>query len=158
MVDDCTAALELDPGYVKALLRRAQANEHLEKYDMALEGASVRFSTKNLSVVQEPVILVQLWSYRQRRPTPIVGTCSTLSLLAGSSLGKRLTQMFCGGNHVGSLSSSLSDAKELLKLDPGLRLAKESVPRLEKLHHDKNEKMKEEAIGESFLSVNAPTV
>ncbi|CAM9579048.1 unnamed protein product, partial [Ectocarpus fasciculatus] len=39
VVDDCTAALELDPTYVKALLRRAQANEHLEKYDMALEGA-----------------------------------------------------------------------------------------------------------------------
>ncbi|CAN0472643.1 unnamed protein product, partial [Ectocarpus sp. 8 AP-2014] len=34
-----------------------------------------------------------------------------------------------------------------LKLDPSLRLAKESVPRLEKLHNDKNEKMKEEAIG-----------
>lgn len=40
VVDDCTAALELDPSYVKALLRRAQANEHLEKYDMALEGAN----------------------------------------------------------------------------------------------------------------------
>ncbi|CAM9616840.1 unnamed protein product, partial [Ectocarpus sp. 8 AP-2014] len=77
VVDDCTAALELDPSYVKALLRRAQANEQLEKYDMALE-----------------------------------------------------------------------DSKELLKLDPSLRLAKESVPRLEKLHNDKNEKMKEEAIGE----------
>ncbi|CAN0535663.1 unnamed protein product, partial [Ectocarpus sp. 8 AP-2014] len=36
VVDDCTAALELDASYVKALLRRAQANEHLEKYDMAL--------------------------------------------------------------------------------------------------------------------------
>lgn len=39
MVDSCTAALELDPRYVKAFLRRAQANEHLEKYDVALEGA-----------------------------------------------------------------------------------------------------------------------
>lgn len=38
MVDDCTAALELNPRYVKALLRRAQANESLEKYDVALEG------------------------------------------------------------------------------------------------------------------------
>lgn len=33
-------------------------------------------------------------------------------------------------------------------IDPGLRLAKESVPRLEKLQNDKNELMKEEAIGE----------
>lgn len=39
VVDSCTAALELDPRYVKAFLRRAQANEHLEKYDVALEGA-----------------------------------------------------------------------------------------------------------------------
>lgn len=38
VVDDCTAALELDPRYVKALLRRQQANERLEKYDLALEG------------------------------------------------------------------------------------------------------------------------
>lgn len=38
VIDDCTAALELNPRYVKALLRRAQANEKLEKYDVALEG------------------------------------------------------------------------------------------------------------------------
>lgn len=38
VVEDCTAALELDPRYVKALLRRAQANENLEKYDLALAG------------------------------------------------------------------------------------------------------------------------
>lgn len=38
VVDDCTAALELDPHYVKALLRRTQANENLEKFDLALAG------------------------------------------------------------------------------------------------------------------------
>ena len=38
VVDDCTAALELNPQYVKALLRRQQANERLEKYDLAVEG------------------------------------------------------------------------------------------------------------------------
>ena len=38
VVEDCTAALELDPRYVKALLRRQQANERLEKYDLAAEG------------------------------------------------------------------------------------------------------------------------
>eukprot|EP00752_Nemacystus_decipiens_P005325 g4829.t1 len=76
VVDDCTAALELDPRYVKALLRRQQANERLEKYDLAVE-----------------------------------------------------------------------DAKGVLEIDPSSRSAKESVARLEKLQHEKNEKMKEEAIG-----------
>ncbi|CAN0404695.1 unnamed protein product [Ascophyllum nodosum] len=37
VVVDCTAALEMDPSYMKALLRRAQANEQLQKYDLALE-------------------------------------------------------------------------------------------------------------------------
>lgn len=45
VVDDCTAALELNPRYVKALLRRAQANEKLEKYDVALEGNYTFVST-----------------------------------------------------------------------------------------------------------------
>eukprot|EP00903_Cladosiphon_okamuranus_P007845 g7589.t1 len=76
VVDDCTAALELDPRYVKALLRRQQANERLEKYDLAAE-----------------------------------------------------------------------DAKAVSEIDPSSRSAKESVTRLEKLQHEKNEKMKEEAIG-----------
>lgn len=48
------------------------------------------------------------------------------------------------------------DAKDLLEIDPGLRLAKESVPRLEKLQNDKNELMKEEAIGE-FCRTEVPT-
>ncbi|CAM9457546.1 unnamed protein product [Ectocarpus sp. 12 AP-2014] len=100
VVDDCTAALELDPGYLKALLRRAQANEHLEKYDMALEAA---------------------W--------------------------QAVNSFFVAGAFRGYAFFFVTDAKELLKLDPSLRLAKESVPRLEKLHNDKNEKMKEEAIG-----------
>lgn len=34
---DCDAALKLQPGHVKALLRRGQALEALEKYKMALE-------------------------------------------------------------------------------------------------------------------------
>lgn len=41
-----------------------------------------------------------------------------------------------------------TDAKALVEIDPSLRSAKESVPRLEKLQNDKNEKMKEEALGE----------
>jgi tetratricopeptide (TPR) repeat protein len=35
-VDDCTAALALVPGHVKALIRRAQSLENLEKYEDAL--------------------------------------------------------------------------------------------------------------------------
>lgn len=37
VVDDCTKALELKPDYLKAVVRRAQANEALEKYEDALE-------------------------------------------------------------------------------------------------------------------------
>jgi len=36
-VDDCTAALVLIPGHVKALIRRAQSLENLEKYEDALK-------------------------------------------------------------------------------------------------------------------------
>ncbi len=35
-VADCTAALELDENYQKALLRRAQSNMELEEYDDAV--------------------------------------------------------------------------------------------------------------------------
>lgn len=49
-----------------------------------------------------------------------------------------------------------ADAKDVLEIDPSLRLAKESVPRLEKLQNDKNERMKEEAIGE-FHRRRVPT-
>ena len=37
-VQESSKALELDPNYVKALLRRAQANESLEKFEEALTG------------------------------------------------------------------------------------------------------------------------
>lgn len=40
------------------------------------------------------------------------------------------------------------DAKALLEIDPGLRSARENVPRLEKLQNEKNERLKEEAISE----------
>jgi len=35
-VEDCTASVELDPRYVKAYMRRAQAYENLEDLDAAL--------------------------------------------------------------------------------------------------------------------------
>ncbi len=37
-VSDCTAAIEISPGYVKALLRRAKSNEYLKKYAASIEG------------------------------------------------------------------------------------------------------------------------
>ena len=38
VVDDCTAALQLNETYVKVLSRRSQAYEKLEKYDESLAG------------------------------------------------------------------------------------------------------------------------
>ena len=35
-VEDCTAALDLDENYQKALLRRAQSNMELEEYEDAV--------------------------------------------------------------------------------------------------------------------------
>jgi tetratricopeptide (TPR) repeat protein len=40
VIEDCTAAVALKPGYVKVLARRMQANEKLEKYEDALTGRS----------------------------------------------------------------------------------------------------------------------
>lgn len=37
-INECTKALELNPTYVKALLRRAETNEKLEHYDEAIKG------------------------------------------------------------------------------------------------------------------------
>lgn len=37
-VKESTKALELNPNYLKALMRRAQANENLEKFEEALSG------------------------------------------------------------------------------------------------------------------------
>nr|GMC58381.1 tetratricopeptide repeat protein 1 [Ipomoea batatas]GMC63357.1 tetratricopeptide repeat protein 1 [Ipomoea batatas]GMC68562.1 tetratricopeptide repeat protein 1 [Ipomoea batatas] len=36
-INECTKALELNPTYVKALLRRAETNEKLEHYDEAIK-------------------------------------------------------------------------------------------------------------------------
>ena len=49
-----------------------------------------------------------------------------------------------------------ADAKAVSEIDPSSRSAKDSVARLEKLHHEKNEKMKEEAIGEFWWRMSTP--
>lgn len=38
----CFAAVELEPVYLKAWVRRGQANEALEKYEEAMEGMYIR--------------------------------------------------------------------------------------------------------------------
>jgi tetratricopeptide (TPR) repeat protein len=76
VISDCGQALEAQAGYMKALMRRAQAYEKQEKYDLAL-----------------------------------------------------------------------ADQLALLEIDPGLRSSREAKPRLERLQAEKNEKMKDEAIG-----------
>ena len=37
-IKDCTNALELNPNYVKALLRRGEAHEKLEHFEEAIAG------------------------------------------------------------------------------------------------------------------------
>lgn len=37
-IKECTKALELNPAYTKALLRRADAHEKLEHYEEAIAG------------------------------------------------------------------------------------------------------------------------
>ena len=37
VIEDCDKALELDPNYTKALLRRAKAAEQIEEFQMAFE-------------------------------------------------------------------------------------------------------------------------
>jgi import receptor subunit TOM70 len=38
VIEDCARAIELDPGYVKAVMRRAQAYEATDKLEDALDG------------------------------------------------------------------------------------------------------------------------
>jgi hypothetical protein len=40
VIEDCARAIELDPGYVKAVIRRAQAYEATDKLEDALDGVS----------------------------------------------------------------------------------------------------------------------
>ena len=37
-IKECTKALELNPSYIKALLRRAEAHEKLEHFEEAIAG------------------------------------------------------------------------------------------------------------------------
>lgn len=46
-IKECTKALELNPSYLKALLRRAEAHEKLEHYEEAIAG---QFELLHMSV------------------------------------------------------------------------------------------------------------
>jgi len=48
VVEDCNAALALDPKYIKALNRRATALEGLQRWEEALRGTSVWFNTHRI--------------------------------------------------------------------------------------------------------------
>lgn len=50
-----------------------------------------------------------------------------------------------------TLLISALDVRAVLEIEPGNKLAKESCPRLENLHKEKMDKMKDEAVGEQQL-------
>lgn len=177
VVDDCTAAVELDPSYVKALLRRAQASERLEKYDLALEG-DVPFRIPGRAQVLRVSSGASFLSpdatfscpggaeFRLQRRYFGHAACSESRFRSSTAVvarrGRRRVSCFGqGSSHLHTVRGLYplllstfaafrrrADAKALLEIDPSLRSAKESVGRLEKLQNEKNERMKEEAIGE----------
>ena len=61
MKADCTKALELNPRYVKALLRRARAMEHCNELESALEDVTAacileNFSNQNAMLMADRVL------------------------------------------------------------------------------------------------------
>lgn len=171
VVDDCTAALELDPRYVKALLRRQQANERLEKYDLAAEGDNSHpapMQAMTLVCLLKRTVLLSGDSFVLSLPSSFVGSGDCVPWHGESPLLFQLYSCFEYHNskrivfctsllfqrlypHHGFAFTTIrwrADAKAVSEIDPSSRSAKDSVARLEKLQHEKNEKMKEEAIGE----------
>lgn len=50
-VQECTKALELNPSYIKALFRRAEAHEKLENYDEAIAGKLERMKRGSWGII-----------------------------------------------------------------------------------------------------------
>ena len=67
VIEDCTAVLEVDPENVKALVRRAQAFEGVERYRFALQGIKTVLSMPREKVGKPNVDMCNMMQHRLNR-------------------------------------------------------------------------------------------
>jgi len=120
---DCTRALEVDPAYLKALLRRCTANEELDDLEKALTDA------KKVRVPRDHA--VPYYSYAPR-------TVYSLACLSAGAAGSHIFIGLC---------------VQVLELDPGNAAMSGKVRRLEPIVAERREKMKDEMMGACCISV-----
>lgn len=125
-IKECTKAIELNPSYMKALVRRGEAHEKLEHFEEAIAG-KLWFS-KHSYYHKLYYFTCSIASYLLLRP-----------LDAPFSLSLLFFHLF--------LFFLAEDLKTILELDPSNEQAKRSIFRLEPKAAEKREQMKEEMIG-----------
>ena len=67
VIEDCTAVLEVDPENVKALVRRAQAFEGVERYRFALQDIKTVLSMPRDKVGKTNVDMCNMMQHRLNR-------------------------------------------------------------------------------------------
>ena len=67
VIEDCTAVLEVDPENVKALVRRAQAFEGVERYRFALQDVKTVLNMPYASVGKTNVDMCNMMQHRLNR-------------------------------------------------------------------------------------------
>ena len=129
VIADCSSALELNPSYAKVLMRRCQAFEATEKYDEALAGTS----NPHLSI-NYPIHVSSIFSVLRHQEA--YRTRPNLSKSEHHFVRLRFPM---------SIMCVLQLYIKVLIIRIILQLMRRS--RLEKLHAEKLEKMKDEALG-----------
>lgn len=78
-ISDCTAVLEIDPENVKALVRRAQAFEGVERYRFALQDVKTVLSMPAADVGKANLDICNMMQHRLNRTVSLLDSCTQFS-------------------------------------------------------------------------------